>query len=86
MGRVCLTGGLGHYLNLEKAQALGLFSGFDAARVVRMGNAALTGCRQLLFDNNRGQLAVIGAKTEFCALETKKEFQDIFCEQLLLCG
>ena len=82
VARVYLTGGLGNYLNVEKAKRLGLFRDFDSNHITRLENAALAGCRQFLFESNRHSIASILKRATFCPLENKAEFQDIFCEQL----
>lgn len=82
VSQVFFTGGLGNYLNVDKIKALGLFTNFESDRIARLDNAALLGCRQFLFNSNRSKISLILEKKKFCSLETQKEFQDIFCEQM----
>lgn len=82
VAQVYLTGGLGNYLNVEKAGQLGLFRDFDESHITRLENAALAGCRQFLFESSRHPIPSILRRATFCPLESKAEFQDIFCEQL----
>lgn len=82
VAQVYLTGGLGNYLDISKSKQLGLFTSFDETRISRLDNASLAGCRQYLFESNRHSISSILKKKEFCSLENKAEFQDIFCEQL----
>lgn len=82
ISQVFFTGGLGNYLNVDKIKELGLFTKFENSKIVRLSNASLFGCRQFLFDSNREKIVSILRNKEFCSLETKKEFQDVFCEQI----
>lgn len=82
ISQVFFTGGLGNYLNVDKIKELGLFTNFDSKCITRLDNAALLGCRQFLFDSNRSMIDLILKKKRFCSLESRKEFQDIFCEQM----
>lgn len=86
LAHVYLTGGLGNHLNLKKAQQLGLFSGFDEAQMRFLDNAALSGCKQFLFESNRAIIGNIVARGHFCPLENTKNFSDVFCDNMFFCA
>lgn len=79
---VYITGGLGNYLNVDKIKELGLFTEFAAEKIHKVSNAALAGCRELLFESNRGSIAKVVDCCSFCALESCSDFQDVYCENL----
>ncbi len=79
---VYITGGLGNYPNVEKIRELGLFTEFDSEKIHKVSNAALAGCRELLFESNRENIAKIVDSCSFCALESCLDFQDVYCENL----
>lgn len=81
---VYLSGGLGHYLNINKARQLGLFAQIPKCKILSIGNSALTGCVQFLFNSNRGYLEAILQKISFCQLETDPYFTDYFCKYMFL--
>ena len=79
---VYITGGLGNYLNVEKAKSLGLLREFPSEKIVKIENASLAGCRELLFSSNRSNISNITENCEFFALESDSDFQDVFCDNL----
>ena len=79
---VYITGGLGNYLDVDKIKRLGLFTEFDGDKIVKVRNAAITGCRELLFDSNRKNVEGILSGCSFCSLENLVEFQNVFCEEM----
>jgi len=79
---VYITGGLGNYLNVEKIKELGLFTEFASEKIHKVSNAALAGCRELLFESNRESITKIVDSCSFCALESCLDFQDVYCENL----
>jgi len=79
---VYITGGLGNYLNVEKAKDLGLFEDFPSEKIVKVENASLAGCREFLFLSNRGNIDRTIRNLKFFALESDPDFQDVFCDNL----
>lgn len=80
---IYISGGLGNYLNIEKAISVGLFSNECLNKVIRIGNSALHGAKMFLFDTSKEDMRSIANITEYCALELQPDFQDIYCDNLL---
>lgn len=79
---IYLTGGLGHYLNINNAKKVGLLHAADSSQVVRMNNAALLGAKMLLFKQNQMDYLKIQQIVKHCPLESNPNFQDIFFTNL----
>lgn len=77
-----ITGGLGNYLDIDKAIAIGLLEIKDKKQVIKMNNSALLGTRMFLFQNTIHDRAAILNLTQHCSLESHSNFQDIYCEKL----
>ncbi len=76
-----LAGGFANYLDIENAIAIGLLAPVDPTRVVKAGNAALQGARELLLDaTRRPGLEALVRRIEHVELETAPEFFDLFVE------
>lgn len=67
IGRVCLAGGFGYYLDVEAAVAIGLLPAYMRGRVQAVGNTSLAGAYELGQDlyGNRLDTAVLEEKTAF---------------------
>lgn len=77
-----ITGGLGNYLNIEKAISTGLLEIDRMEQVIKVGNSALLGARMFLFEENQKDMTKILESTQHCPLESHHDFQDIYCEKL----
>lgn len=80
---VYVAGGLGNYLNIDKAISLGLFDSRCIGKIVKSGNTALRGAKMFLFEDFEKDISNIVHKAEYCALELFPNFQDIYCNNLL---
>lgn len=79
---VYIAGGLGNYVDIGKAAELGLISGARRESMVKAGNSALSGCREMTFDSAREEAAAIMPLLSHYSLETDPGFQDSFCDNL----
>lgn len=79
---ICITGGLGYYVNIEKMQQLGMFEQFRKERFRKLPNSSLAGAKELLFRSSRSEVESILSIVEHCPLESIAAFQNIFCEKM----
>ena len=79
---VYLTGGMGYHINLGKMQALGLFKDFEEGQFCKIINSSLAGARANLIQTERCRIPEILNHIRFCALETSRDFQEIFCREM----
>lgn len=79
---VYLAGGLGNYLDIHKASALGLLESLSSTQPVRLSNAALLGAKQFLFNANQKHINDWFSHITYCPLETHPDFQDWYCENM----
>ena len=79
---VYVTGGLGNYLDVDKAINVGLFDEKMRTKVVKVSNAALLGAKMFLFDDTEEDWRSILRRTQYCALESHPCFQDLFCNNM----
>lgn len=79
---VYLSGGLGNYVDEDKAIRIGLLDGMKKSQILKMNNSALMGAKENLFENNNTDMKIILALAKHCSLETNTKFQDIYCEKL----
>jgi uncharacterized 2Fe-2S/4Fe-4S cluster protein (DUF4445 family) len=83
--RLCIAGSFGQFLNIEHAQAIGLLPGCALERVELCGNAALTGCEQLLSSHNRDeQLNELKRKVEMVNMSQVSDYEEAFVDNLYL--
>jgi uncharacterized 2Fe-2S/4Fe-4S cluster protein (DUF4445 family) len=79
--RLYLAGGFATYVNVENAIEIGFLAPVPAERVVKAGNAALRGARELLLSASaRERLERLVRRTEHVELELAPDFFDIFVE------
>jgi len=81
---VCLAGGFANYVNLESAVAIGVLP--DAGdKLVKIGNGALTGARQMLLcRERRADAERVAPRVEHVRLSEEENFLDRYVAQLQL--
>jgi len=85
LGKVCVCGVFGRYLNVRNAQDIGLLPPCPSERVELMGNAALAGCEALLLSPEmRERVSLLRKKCRLVNLSQAPEFEDLFLENLYL--
>ncbi len=78
---VYLAGGFANYLNIDNAVAIGFLAPVQKDRIVKVGNAALQGAREMLLDaTRRPAIDRLVRGIEHVELETAPEFFDLFVE------
>jgi len=84
LGRIYLAGGFGNFVNLESAVAIGVLpDGKD--KLVKIGNGALTGARQMLLCRKRREDAErIAPRIEHVKLSEEEGFLDQYVQELYL--
>jgi uncharacterized 2Fe-2S/4Fe-4S cluster protein (DUF4445 family) len=81
VSRLYLAGGFASYVNVTNAIAVGFLAPVDPARVIKVGNAALRGARELLLSASaRTQLESVIRSVEHMELETTQDFFELFVD------
>lgn len=81
LSRLYLAGGFANYINIRHAIEIGFVAPVPEARIVKVGNAALQGARELLLNTDRRKaLNQLVTKIEHVELETAPDFFDLFVE------
>jgi uncharacterized 2Fe-2S/4Fe-4S cluster protein (DUF4445 family) len=76
-----LAGGFANYIDIDSAVAIGFLAPVPVERIVKVGNAALQGAREVLLDRTRRvELERVCQRVEHVELETKPEFFDAFVD------
>jgi len=82
LDRVFLAGGFANYVNLDSAVAIGILPAANR-KLVKVGNGALTGARQMLLCRERREDAErIAPRIEHVKLSEQKDFLDQYMEAL----
>ncbi len=85
LGRVCVGGAFGHFLNRHSAAAVGLVPDLSEDAVEVFGNTALTGCEELLMSPGSAEIIEgLRDKAKLVNLAQCAEFDDYFLEGLYL--
>ncbi len=83
--RLYLAGGFANYVDVASAIEIGFLPPVDEARIVKLGNAALRGCREVLLSvGKRRALEELVAEIEHVELETAPDFFEIFVDGCML--
>ena len=84
LDRIYLAGGFGNYVNLDSAIAIGILPGAKE-KLVKIGNGALTGARQMLLSRQRRKDAErIAPAIEHVKLSDEENFLNRYIEELHL--
>jgi len=79
--RLYLAGGFANYINVRNAIDIGFLAPVPEDRIVKVGNAALAGARQMLLSRSRRrQIEELVKTIEHVELETVPDFFDLFVE------
>jgi uncharacterized 2Fe-2S/4Fe-4S cluster protein (DUF4445 family) len=81
VSKVHLAGAFGNYVNITSAVRIGLMV-FDPDQIQPAGNTALLGAKMALF-GDRSALAGLADSIQHRSLSEKKDFQDIYVEEML---
>ena len=85
LARLYVAGGFGNYLDIKKAQIIGLLPDIPEDRFVFMGNGALAGARlTLLSEGRRREALSIHERMTYFELSTTQAFFDEFSSSLFL--
>ena len=79
---IYVSGGLGTYLDVKHALAVGLLQASSPEQIRKAGNSALAGCKLFLYQETRPDIADILSVTRHFALEASPDFQDYYCNNL----
>lgn len=82
IGSVYIAGGLGNYLDITHACGTGLIKGIAPSKIVKAGNLALAGCKEMIFKSAEEEIGAIVPLLTHYSLETDPLFLDKFCENL----
>ena len=84
LDRIYLAGGFGNYVNLDSAMAIGVLPA-RRDKLVKVGNGALTGARQMLLSYERREDAErIAPRIEHVKLSEEEDFLDRYINELYL--
>ena len=79
--RLYLAGGFANYINVRNAIDIGFLAPAAEERIVKAGNASLSGARQMLLSRRKRRLIEeVVRRVEHVELETTPDFFDIFVE------
>ena len=79
--KLYLAGGFANYVNAASAVEIGFLAPVPTERIVKVGNAAAQGARQLLLSKSRrASIEQLIRKIEHVELETMPDFFDVFVE------
>ncbi len=79
--RLYLAGGFANYIDIGHAIEIGFLAAVPEDRIVKVGNAAVQGAREILLDRNqRAALEETVKSIEHIELETTPDFFEIFVE------
>jgi len=82
--KIYLAGGFGNYVNLESAMAIGLLPA-RKEKLMKVGNGALTGARQMLLSRERrAEAEQIAPRIEHVKLSEDEDFLDRYINELYL--
>ena len=81
VSRFYLAGGFANYVDVENAIAVGLLAPVPAERIVKTGNAAIQGAREILLSVSKRRALEEQVKTiEHVELETTPDFFELFVD------
>ncbi len=81
ISRLYLAGGFANYVNLKDAIDIGFLAPVPEDRIVKIGNAALSGAKTVLLSREkRTEIEEFVKKIEHIELETTTDFFDVFVE------
>ena len=80
--KIYIAGGLGNYIDISKARETGLIKAIGNSQIVKAGNSALAGCKEMTFSASDREIEAILPLVSHYSLETDPDFQDIYCENL----
>jgi uncharacterized 2Fe-2S/4Fe-4S cluster protein (DUF4445 family) len=79
--RLYLAGGFANYINVRNAIDIGFLAPVAEERIVKVGNASLSGARQMLLSRRkRRMIEEVVRRVEHVELETTPDFFDVFVE------
>lgn len=79
--KLYLAGGFANYVNVGNAIEIGFLAPVPAERIVKIGNAALQGARELLLsERKREAIDALVKRIRHVELETTPDFFDVFVE------
>jgi uncharacterized 2Fe-2S/4Fe-4S cluster protein (DUF4445 family) len=85
LNRICVCGVFGQNLHVRNAQRIGLLPEIAPGGVEMCGNAALSGCEQVLLSEERGgELARLRKQAVVLNLSQATDFEELFMENLYL--
>ena len=82
---IVVAGGFGHYLDLERVMALGMFPELPAERFVFVGNSSLTGARLIAHSQEMLEKAdTVAAAMTYLELSVNSGFMEMYLSSLFL--
>ncbi len=83
--QINIGGAFGYYLDINKAQNIGLLPPIDSERVKLCGNSAINGCEQVLLDADGSEkFKMINEQVNLINLANCEEFDELFFQNLFL--
>jgi uncharacterized 2Fe-2S/4Fe-4S cluster protein (DUF4445 family) len=81
IGKLYLAGGFANYINIGNAIEIGFLAPVPAERIVKVGNAALQGARELLLSRQKREaIDALVKRIKHVELETTPDFFEVFVE------
>ncbi|MBS7650298.1 MAG: ASKHA domain-containing protein [Candidatus Bathyarchaeia archaeon] len=83
ISRLYLAGAFGNYINPMNAVKIGMLPNIPLKKIVKVGNAAIEGAREVLVSQEkRNEAEKIPSKTRHLRLEVEEDFHDMFIQGL----
>ncbi|RKY30777.1 MAG: activating enzyme, partial [Candidatus Omnitrophota bacterium] len=82
--KIFISGGFGNFINVKNAMRIGLIPEVDEKKVIKIGNGALEGAREMLLSGERRKLSEeIAKKVKHVKInEIEKNFEYIMAENM----
>jgi uncharacterized 2Fe-2S/4Fe-4S cluster protein (DUF4445 family) len=85
IGKICIAGGFGNFINTESAIAIGMLPDVPRERFVYLGNASLAGAKYALLSSSvRSRISDVFKRTTYVDLGSDPTFSDEYMSALFL--
>jgi uncharacterized 2Fe-2S/4Fe-4S cluster protein (DUF4445 family) len=85
VGEILVAGGLGNYLNIENAVAIGMLPDIDRSKFKFIGNSSLSGAHSILLSKEKRDESIsVGKKVSYLELSANSKFMDEFTSALFI--
>ncbi len=83
IGRVCLAGGFGYFLNIEKMASVGILPRELAEKTTAVGNSSLRGALMHLMEQNSSVMQKMAEEAKEISLAEDKSFSELYLNYMM---